>query len=210
MKIEFKNKWLYDNKIAIECKTKEEANIIWDIFYTTIESTKYSEDNVYFSTLKDFDNYVGLFHRDILIAKTIIQASEVIAQYEASKPKIIGYKAPFDMYQQENDFLVNKGDLYIIAHEVSNCYAPKKWIECDLPKDIKTLYIPFEIIEKLFEPVYEEVKPFFASFDDLICYLVKKGEKFESIKFGDEIIDKSKYDFTPEFESKLKEMGINI
>lgn len=217
--IEFTKEWLHGNKVAIRCENKSEADAICAIFKGIND---YSDSKIYLGVDVNEDScYFYSENAVISYGETVIPASEVIAQYEASKRKIIGYRCPFDMFKQENDFLVNKGDLYIIAHEGSNCYAPKKWIECDLPKDIQTLYIPFEIIEKIFEPVYEEVKPCFGSLEDVLNYgklkdtdnIVHFGSGYMSVTIGNkkEALNKENgYDFTPEFESKLKEMGINI
>lgn len=214
--MKYTKQYLKDNKIAIRCENQNEANSVFLLFKGhdcdwTLENTCFAVD----------DGCGAIFFREVDCESdglSIVSYSEFVQDTR----KIIGYRCPFDMYQQENDFLVNKGDLYIIAHEGSNCYAPKKWIECDLPKDIKTLYIPFEIIEQLFEPVYEEVvKACFSNLEDVLYYgklkgtdnIVHFGSGYMSVTIGNkkEALNKENgYDFTPEFESKLKEMGINV
>ena len=195
MKVEFTKEWLRDNKIAIQCNNKNEADAICKIFGTVKNGYGYSDLFSCFGVDTSGDNYAFYSHNSAIAfyRETIIQASEVIAQYEATKRNIIGYKAPFDIFGGH----IKKDDIFKNDPESNGWYIAKYGFQ-----------LPAEIVEQ-WEPVYEEVKPCFGSFDDLICYLVKKGEKFGSIKFGDETIDKSKYDFTPEFEQKLKEMGIN-
>jgi len=80
----------------------------------------------------------------------------------------------------------------------------------ELPMPEHTIVDASEVIAAYEAREVKDQKPLFGSFDDLICYLVKKGNSFESIKFGDEIIDKAKYSFTPEFEKKLNELGIKV
>jgi len=73
---------------------------------------------------------------------------------------------------------------------------------------------PKEIAES-FEPIYEEVV--FGGFEDIIKYF--KGDMVhigKQIAVESRILDefivvrRNKYQFTPEFEEKLKELGIEI
>jgi hypothetical protein len=142
-----------------------------------------------------------------LLQKEIL-ASEVIADYEASKPKrnIIGYKTPIGLYENR-----------IIAGEVYK----KNGYTYDLDGDKNGFFtLPAEIVEQ-WEPVYEEEKPTFGSFSDIIKHF--KGDTDKLILFSilsshlqvcfeeqDFAITRENFNFTDSFQLELKELGIKI
>lgn len=206
--IGFTKEWIIANKIAIQCNNKKEADAVCKIFGIPI--SKYYDTNCFFGVDLSRRNYCFYAHNAaISYGEIIIQASEVIAKYEAHNPKIIGYRCPFDMFHQENDFLVNKGDLYVKRHDFLNCYRPEKNQASDL------FAMPDEIV-KTWEPVYEEFKPCFASWGDVMQFAHKKQTTVlvhsnNRINFGD-IGDatQEKYSFTDEFKEELKALSIWI
>ncbi len=194
--MKYTKEYLKKNNITISVNSDDDKrglSKIYNVFYP-------SNDMFYLRWNSEED--IFSWSSSILRHHFVVQASEVIAEYEANistvnPKKIIGYIYPFKT--------INK-------HKVKDRSIVKKTVDdyTLFLDEISTTYgFPSEIVEQ-WEPVYEEVKPCFGSFDDLIYYLVKKGEKFESIKFGEETIDKSKFDFTPEFDQKLKDMWINV
>ena len=220
--MEFTKEWLHANSIAISCDNEEEAEDICRIFgsnkfyfiktsniylpYTT--GSKYSESLTTFTT-EEF--VIKSFSRI-----TFIPSSEVIASYEASKQtnkKIIGYKVPFDLYRGD----IKKGS---IATQSANYDF---WEISGLSI---TIQLPPEIV-KTWEPVYEEKKPVFGSFEDVInsfkdseYIVIKKGEPISVTNSVSEHMIKREYyfhlnkmndyHFTPEFEQKLNELWIKI
>jgi|SRR6478609_2003983 len=141
--------------------------------------------------------------------QTIIPASEIITAYEASKQpdrKIIGYKVPFDLYRGD----IKKG---CIATQSENYDF---WEISGLSIKIQ---LPPEIV-KTWEPVYEEQKPVFGSFEDIVAHF--KGNlvsiatsiaihlKEDTRPITPIIVTKENFSFTPEFEQKLNELGIKI
>jgi len=127
--------------------------------------------------------------------------------------KIIGYKYPYETIGgcKEVDRCIKKilGNYYIDYKDKSNNSISQ--------------YIPKEIAES-FEPIYEEI--IFDSFDDIIrkfkgdLVMINKiivatpkevldgsNGKREVLNI---IINKQNYQFTPQFELRLKELGISI
>ena len=119
--------------------------------------------------------------------------------------KIIGYKYPYETIggRKVVDGCIKKilGNYYIDYKDKINISISQ--------------YLPKEIAES-FEPIYEEI--IFDSFDDIISHF--KGDlvtvyRYIEIRFEDFTKDplrvtKQNYQFTPEFEAKLKELGIAI
>lgn len=118
--------------------------------------------------------------------------------------KIIGYKYPYetvDGFELIDSCIASNGELYL-THKYSF-------------NDTKCIRIPKEIAES-FEPIYEEVV--FGGFEDIIKHfkgdLVSIGMEISIIP-NDQlekiiILSKQNYSFTPEFEEKLKQLGIEI
>jgi hypothetical protein len=115
--------------------------------------------------------------------------------------KIIGYKYPHKTINGEvtkNKTLTLHNDYYIIENFEGFKY-----------------FLPKEIAES-FEPIYEEVV--FGSFEDIITHFKGNMVRIAThilIFFTDYStptirITKQNYKFTPEFEEKLKELGIEI
>lgn len=116
--------------------------------------------------------------------------------------KIIGYKYPYETINGEvtkNKTLTPHNDYYYLQNFEGYKY-----------------FIPKEIAES-FEPIYEEVV--FGSFEDIIKHfkgsmvmitnIIVISPKIES-RGQTMLINKLNYQFTPEFEEKLKELGIEI
>lgn len=120
--------------------------------------------------------------------------------------KIIGYKYPYETIEglEVSDKCITEknGSYYIKYKNGDSCYSQ---------------YIPREIAEQ-FEPIYEEI--IFDSFDDIIRHfkgdlvminksIVVTPKEVQKLVL-DIIINKQNYRFTPEFEARLKELGISI
>lgn len=119
--------------------------------------------------------------------------------------KIIGYKYPYETINGEvtkNKTLTPHNDYYYLQNFEGYKY-----------------FIPKEIAES-FEPIYEDVV--FGSFEDIIMHFnFNPLEKTNIIEFRNTIqvfsdngdsctVNKQNYSFTPEFEEKLKQLGIEI
>lgn len=209
-KIEFTKEWLRGNKVAIRCENKSEANSVFLLFKG--HDCNWTPEDTCFAVE---DGCGAIFFREVDCESdglSIVSYSEFVQDTR----KIIGYRCPFDMYQQDNNWRINKGDLYIKTHEFLNCYRPQKNQASDL------FAMPDEIVEQ-WEPVYEDVRPCFSSCDEIISHFKdsivtvhgrihieqtihsKNGTMVECF-----YVTKKDYSFTPEFEQKLKDMGINI
>lgn len=68
--------------------------------------------------------------------------------YKPELRKIVAYKAPFDMF----DGAVKKGSIFFKKDTSDNGYRLEGWAKYDI------YYLPGELVEKFFEPVYEEEK----------------------------------------------------
>lgn len=118
--------------------------------------------------------------------------------------KIIGYKYPYETVNG-NKVIDQHIRKYRYGYYVS---FTENAFEIDH-------HIAKEIAES-FEPIYEEVV--FGSFEDIIKYF--KGDMVtiatKIVIFNNDyverniLINKLNYSFTPEFEEKLKELGIEI
>lgn len=119
--------------------------------------------------------------------------------------KIIGYKYPYETIggRKVVDGCIKKilGNYYIDYKDKINISISQ--------------YLPKEIAES-FEPIYEEI--IFDSFDDIISHfkgdMVRLGKEiviyYSDLKTPYMEVTKDNYSFTPEFEERLKELGISI
>lgn len=206
-KIEFTKEWLRVNKIAIRCENQNEANSVFLLF--SGHDCDWTPENTCFYP----DNACGaIFFREVDCESdglSIILYSDVAKDSR----KIIGYKVPFDMVIWE----LEKGEVIRVSDK-------------DIKLNIYPIYTqshaylaPSEIVET-WEPVYEEVKAVFGDYDDIFKYfkgykiIFKEGEPITiydtDVLVGTGrthfVLNKQDYDFTPEFEAKLKEIGINV
>lgn len=124
--------------------------------------------------------------------------------------KIIGYKYP---YETIGVYQILNSRISINGTQRDGCvyYAMGK---------IKFKWAIPEEIYKSFEPIYEEV--LFGGFDDIIKHFYNNPlEKTNIIEFRNTIqvfsdngdscsVNKQNYNFTKEFEKKLKQLGIEI
>lgn len=202
--MKYTKEYLKKNKIAIRCENQNEANSVFLLFKG--HDCDWTPENTCFAV----DNACGaIFFREVDCESdglSVVSYSEFVQDTR----KIIGYRCPFDMYNGN----VKKGDIYVVATCVYLCYPKKN------DYGSMTHSLPSQIVEQ-WEPVYEEVKPCFGSLEDVLNYgklkdtdnIVHFGSGYMSVTIGNkkESLNKENgYYFTPEFESKLKEMGINI
>jgi hypothetical protein len=212
--MKYTKEYLISNKIAIECTWQGEAETICKILGVEPKH----EYSVYvkscFLSFNQNSQAFSFYTRKVVVSygETIIPASEVIADYEASqKPKgrIIGYKVPFDTFNGS----VKMGTIYVKAdcgymyYPETNSYGS---LSCNLPA---------EIVES-WEPVYEESKPTFGSFEDIIKYAGKVAivaikdtivlHNCPKLSNLNDDVTKEKFNFTTEFEQTLQKLGIKI
>jgi hypothetical protein len=156
--MKYTKEYLKKPSIAIKCDNRAQGEQICDILGIN-EKDRITASDLYLSW-----NHIGrrfdFYDFDTCRNDRIILASEVIADYEASKPKrnIKGYKAPFDLYGG----IIKK--FYILEPATNNHY----WHVNGMPE---TIYLPAEIVEQ-WEPVYEEEKQkhMIGGFSELIDY----------------------------------------
>ena len=173
--MEFTQEYLSKNKIAIECKSSHEARIIVDIFGGKDDYDDYDQELTCFAKNGDKDNYefycAGACRKD---KDNIIPASEVIKLWEERqkpKGKIIGYKVPFDMFNDN----ISKGDVYVKA-TCGYVYYPQKNNYGSLSNAL-----PKEIVEQ-WEPVYGEPEKDLSREE-----ITKKWVEENGVKVGDKV-----------------------
>lgn len=197
--MEFTQEYLRENKIAIRCRSKDESIFVVKLF-------------------KGYNNYDAInccftvdcagefsFHQESICKayeETIIPVSEVIKLWEESqkpKGKIIGYKAPFDMFLRGGVGQIAKGDLYIKPHDFLNCYTAEKNQPSDLFK------LPSEIVET-WEAVYEEPEKELTREE-----ITKRWVEENKVKVGDKIRVDSHLEMICEvYEIYKEQIGVMI
>jgi hypothetical protein len=229
--MKYTKEYLKENDTCILCETKEEAKKIASIFGKHISLVKRwnSRENCfgYYRLKKDFD----FIAKEFKYIKHVLLFSEVIADYEASKPKrkLKGFAVPFSLFKLTDgseSYWVNKGDVYIKFPEFGqNGYILERYNSDKYSKDAKCVfYLPSEIVEQ-WEPVYEEEKPTFGSFSDIIrhfegCKVVAQAGDYILVSnaFNIEALPhihhhlslETGWNFTESFQSELQELGIKI
>jgi hypothetical protein len=213
--MKYTKEYLKESNTCILCETKEEAKKIASIFGKHISLVKRwnSRENCfgYYRLKKDFD----FIAKEFKYIKHVLLFSEVIADYEASKPKrnILGYKAICDI----EPWGLKVGDVVPAKCRVKSSNGGYVYSS-------SILVAPSEIVES-WEPVYEEEKPTFGSFSDIIkhfegCKVVAQKGHYILVSNSKDTYDpdcihhhislESGWNFTESFKSELKELGIKI
>lgn len=203
--MKYTKEYFQRQNIAIMCNNRSQAEELCDLL-DIYEKHRITHTDLYLSWDALGERF-DFYDSDTCKEDQIIVASEVISNIKASNPhrKLLGYKAPFDMFGGS----VKKDELYKIEGITG------KAIHQDFGYEMFVL--PSEIVEQ-WEPVYEEEKPTFGSFSDIIKHFKGASVFIDGyIKIDDKnpdgdfiYIENDKFNLTDSFKKELTELGIKI
>lgn len=211
--MKYTKEYLKENKVSVLCQSDSICKKLKELIGNEVQPHSWQYGVVYYLS---FDKEYQKWNWDILSMYQVIDGFNFISNYEASKPnrKIIGYKAPFDI----ESWGIKKGCIVPIESKVASCKGG--YVYSDF-----MLIAPSEIVEQ-WEAVYEDDKPTFGSFSEIIrhfegCKVVyDKGDYIlvtnacKHSKTGGLIHHhlsiETGWDFTDSFQLELKELGIKF